>query len=67
MLRFEPDIRNQTLSLSPSVPDWIGTLALEQVPLMGGHLSIRVDRERLDVLSVPEGLTVVEEPRQPTF
>jgi hypothetical protein len=49
------------------VPDWIGTLALEQVPLMGGHLSIRVEGDRLDVRSVPDGLTVVEEPRQATF
>ena len=67
MLRFEPDIRNATLHLTPRVPDWIGTLALEQVPLMGGHLSIRVEQDRLEVREVPEGLTVVEEPRQATF
>ncbi|HZQ76265.1 MAG TPA: glycogen debranching N-terminal domain-containing protein [Acidimicrobiia bacterium] len=67
MLRFEPDIRNATLSLAPRVPEWIGTLALEQVPLMGGHLSVRVDGDRLDVREVPDGLTVVEEPRQATF
>jgi len=67
MLRFEPDIRNATLNLAPRVPEWIGTLALEQVPLMGGHLSVRVDGDRLDVREVPDGLTVVEEPRQATF
>jgi glycogen debranching enzyme len=67
MLRFEPDIRNATLSLAPRVPDWIGTLALEQVPLMGGHLSVRVEGDRLDIREVPDGLTVVEEPRQATF
>jgi hypothetical protein len=67
MLRFEPDIRNATLSLAPRVPDWIGRLALEQVPLMGGHLSLRVEGDRLEVLSVPDGLTVVEEPRPATF
>jgi glycogen debranching enzyme len=67
MLRFEPDIRNATLSLAPRVPDWIGTLALEQVPLMGGHLSVRVDGDQLDIREVPDGLTVVQEPRQATF
>jgi len=67
VLRFEPDIRNATLSLAPRVPEWIGTLALEQVPLMGGYLSIRVDGDDLEVRSVPDGLTVVEEPRQATF
>jgi hypothetical protein len=34
---------------------------------MGGYLSIRVDRDELEILSVPDGLTVVEAPRQPTF
>jgi hypothetical protein len=67
MLRFEPDIRNATLTLAPRVPDWIGTLALEQVPLMGGHLSIRVEGEELDVRGIPSGLTIVTEPRQATF
>jgi hypothetical protein len=35
--------------------------------LMGGHLSIRVDGERLEVRQAPEGLTVIQEPRQATF
>jgi hypothetical protein len=34
---------------------------------MGGYLSVRVDGDRLDVRSAPEGLTIVQEPRQPTF
>jgi glycogen debranching enzyme len=40
MLRFEPDIRNSTLHLAPAVPDWIGLLRLERVPIMGGFLTI---------------------------
>jgi len=67
MLRFEPDIRNATLSLAPRVPEWIGRLVLQQVPLMGGHLSVRVEGDQLEVLQTPDGLTVVEEPRQATF
>jgi glycogen debranching enzyme len=67
LLRFEPDIRNEQLNLVPAVPDWIGTLALEQVPLMGGYLSFRVEGGDLQLLEVPDGLTVVESPRQPTF
>ena len=67
MLRFEPDIRNATLSLAPRVPEWVGRLVLQQVPLMGGHLSIRVEGDQLEVLETPDGLTVVEEPRQATF
>jgi glycogen debranching enzyme len=67
MLRFEPDIRNASLNLAPTVPAWIGSLSLEQIPLMGGFLSIEVEGEDLVVLEAPEGLTIIEGPRQPTF
>ena len=66
MLRFEPDLRNSTLHLAPVVPDWIGRMRLERVPLMGGHLSIEVEGEDLDLLEVPDGLTVERTPREPT-
>ncbi len=33
---------------------------------MGGHLSIEVERDRLDVVDLPEGLTIVRAPRVPT-
>ena len=42
LLRFEPDIRNSLLHLAPAVPDWIGTLRLERIPIMGGHLGVEV-------------------------
>ena len=66
MLRFEPDIRNAELRLAPAVPDWIGLLRLDQIPLMGGHLSIEVQGENMRVLDIPEGLTVVRTPRPAT-
>ena len=65
MLRFEPDIRNARLHLAPVVPDWIGRLSLERIPLMGGRLTIDVDDGACRVRDVPDGLTVVGEPRQP--
>jgi glycogen debranching enzyme len=67
MLRFEPDIRNEELHLAPVLPDWIGTLRLEEIPLMGGHLSIEVEGAHLRTLEVPRGLTIVRTPRRPTF
>ncbi len=67
MLRFEPDIRNDLINLAPAVPPWIGSLTLEQIPLMGGLLSVRVEGEHCEVLESPPGLTVVHTPRQATF
>ncbi len=67
MLRFDPDVRNARVHLAPELPEWIGRLALRGVPLMGGHLSVEVEGDRCDVLELPEGLTVVPEPHQPTL
>jgi hypothetical protein len=66
MLRFEPDIRNEELHLAPAVPDWIGSLRVEQIPLAGGQLSIEVHGDRMRTLSVPPGLTIVRTPRRST-
>jgi glycogen debranching enzyme len=67
LLRFEPDIRANKLHLAPAVPDWIGTLRLERIPIMGGHLGIEVTGEVVKVLEVPEDLTIVSDPRRPTI
>ena len=66
LLRFEPDIRANKLHLAPAVPDWIGTLRLERIPIMGGHLGVEVTGEVVKVLEVPEDLTIVSDPRRPT-
>ena len=64
LLRFEPDIRNSKLHLAPAVPDWIGTLRLDNIPLMGGKLAVEVHGEVVRALQVPDGLTIVSEPRR---
>ena len=66
MLRFDPDVRNAQVHLAPALPEWIGRLTLRRVPLMGGHLSIEVEGDQCNVLELPDGLTVVSEPRRPT-
>ena len=66
LLRFEPDIRNSLLHLAPAVPDWIGTLRLDNIPLMGGELAVEVHGEVVRALQVPEGLSIVSDPRAPT-
>ena len=67
LLRFEPDIRASKLHLAPAVPEWIGTLRLERIPIMGGHLGVEVTGDVVKVLEVPEDLTIVSDPRLPTI
>jgi glycogen debranching enzyme len=66
MLRFEPDIRHGRLHLAPAVPEWIGVLRLERIPLMGGHLTLEVHGEHVSAPTLPDGLTIVHSPRLPT-
>jgi glycogen debranching enzyme len=66
MLHFDPDVRNAQLHLAPDVPSWIGRLVLEQVPLMGGYVSLEVEGNECRVLELPPGLTVVPKPRRAT-
>jgi glycogen debranching enzyme len=67
MLHFDPDVRHGRLHLAPAVPDWIGRITLRDVPLLGGYLSVEIEGNSCSVLQVPEGLTVVPEPRKPTL
>jgi glycogen debranching enzyme len=66
LLRFEPDIRNAKLHLAPAIPDWIGRLRLERIPIMGAHLGIEVEGEAVRVVDVPDGLEIVSDPRSAT-
>jgi hypothetical protein len=59
MLGFDPDVRAQCLRVSPAVPEWVGRLAVERIPLMGGRLSIEVLDGTCTVGDVPDGLDVV--------
>jgi hypothetical protein len=66
-LHFDPDVPNARIHLAPEVPDWIGKLTLQGVPLMRERLSIEVEGNRCNVRELPNGLTVVPEPRRPTL
>jgi glycogen debranching enzyme len=66
LLRFEPDFGNACVHLAPSMPDWMGRVRLEGVPIMGGRLSIEAEGDSLRVLELPDGLDVLRTPRDAT-
>ncbi|MFZ4584734.1 MAG: glycogen debranching N-terminal domain-containing protein [Acidimicrobiia bacterium] len=66
LLRFEPDLRNGNLHIAPILPEWMGRLRVDKIPLLAGHLSIEVEDDRLQVLEAPEGVDIVSEPRRAT-
>ena len=62
LLRFEPDIRHDRLHLAPAIPDWLGRFRLDGIPIMGGRLSLAVDGDRVESISVPDHLEIVPTP-----
>jgi glycogen debranching enzyme len=62
VLGFEPDVRRSRLHLAPRLPDWMGRLTVERVPLMGGRVSFEVADGRCTVSGAPEGLEIVAAP-----
>ena len=63
LLRFEPDVRNARLHLAPAMPDWMGGFRLEDVPIMGGHLTVEVAGDHMVEVAGPADLEIVNAPR----
>lgn len=65
LLRFEPWIPAGKLWLAPALPDRIGSLRIDDVPLLGGRITIEVEGDAVKVEGLPEGVEVVPQPRSP--
>jgi hypothetical protein len=55
--------RNARLHFSPSVPEWMGRLSVQGVPLMGGRLSVWAEGDHAEVVECPPGVESVRAPK----
>ncbi|HUZ19067.1 MAG TPA: glycogen debranching N-terminal domain-containing protein [Acidimicrobiales bacterium] len=62
LLRLDPSVPEQTVWLAPALPAGIGELAIDNVPLAGGRLSIETDGEEVKVDGLPPGIDLVTSP-----
>ncbi|HEX6568402.1 MAG TPA: glycogen debranching N-terminal domain-containing protein, partial [Acidimicrobiales bacterium] len=65
LLRLDPYVPQGRLWLSPVLPEAIGSLRVERIPLLGGTVTVTVDGGRVEVDDLPSGLEVRAEPRSP--
>ena len=65
LLRFDPHIPQGKLWLSPVLPEAIGRLRVERIPLMGGRVTVTVEGDRVEVEDLPPGVELIAEPRSP--
>ena len=65
LLRLDPYIPQGKLWLSPVLPEAMGRLRVERIPLMGGTVTVTVEGDRVDVEDLPPGVELIPEPRRP--
>lgn len=65
MLRFEPDAGNARLHLAPAIPEWVGRVRIEGIPITDGQVSLEAHHGELRLLDAPDGLTIEPTPRPP--
>ncbi len=65
LMRFDPWIPAGKLFLAPALPGAIERLRLERIPLLGGRITVEVDRSAVKVEGLPADVEVIAEPRSP--
>ena len=63
LLRFDPWVPHDKLWLAPALPEELGDLRVENVPLAGSRLTIEVSGGEVKVSGLPPGMELVGEPR----
>lgn len=66
LLRFDPWVPYGKTWLSPQVPEAIGPLRVEGIPLAGARVDVEVFADGgVSIEGLPEGIELVERPREP--
>jgi glycogen debranching enzyme len=69
LLRLDPWVPYGKTWLSPNLPDWIGYLKVEGIPLAGSRVTIEVGSEvpgGVAVTGLPAQIELIREPRRPS-
>lgn len=65
VLRFDPWVPAGVVHVAPALPEGIGRLRVDDIPLLGGRLSVVVDGGGTTFEGVPAGIEIITEPRRP--
>ena len=65
LLRFDPWIPNGQLRVAPALPESIGRIRVEGVPLLAARITIEAEGGHVEVDGVPPGVELLSGPRAP--
>ena len=57
MLGIDVDTAAGRIRIAPAIPEWMGRVTIEGIPLAGDRLSLDASADRVDVLEIPDGVT----------
>lgn len=66
LLRFDPWVPHGKLWVDAALPDSIGYLRVDHIPLAGGRVSVTVEDGRTEVHGLSPELRLITSPRQPS-
>ena len=65
LLRIDPWVPYGKVWVAPAIPEQIGHLRVDRIPLAGSRMSVEVDRDVVKVEGLPPELELISEPRDP--
>ena len=65
MLRLDPWVPRGKVWLHPALPEQIGRLRVDRIPLAGARMSVTVEGDKVEVTGLPDHLELVDAPRHP--
>jgi glycogen debranching enzyme len=65
LLRLDPWVPRGKVWLHPALPEQIGRLRVDRIPLAGSRVSVEVEGDDVSVTGLPEDLELVDAPRHP--
>jgi glycogen debranching enzyme len=65
LLRLDPWVPHQKVWLSPTLPERIGYLLVDRIPLAGRRVTVEVDGDGVKVEGLPPDVELMSEPRHP--
>ncbi|MEO6121881.1 MAG: glycogen debranching N-terminal domain-containing protein [Acidimicrobiales bacterium] len=65
LLRLDPWVPHGKVWLSPVLPEGVGRLRVDRIPLGGGRVTVEVDHGTVTVEGLPPHLELVTDPRDP--
>ena len=65
LLRLDPWVPRGKIWLRPALPEQVGRLRLDRIPLAGSRVSVEAEGDQVKIEGVPEYLELVDAPRHP--